>query len=180
VLSPAVQNVQPPPRQTRLLNILNKLNRGTNEPQSRARSSNLRLRHGAKTEKIARRSSSTTARFHALGPRGLPGSIPTGRPQMYPPRRWQRFVTDVGPFLDSAFCAVAAALGWGPLDLFGCDCDRPFARIDQAGLLWSLNGDRLLAISEDIAVLETGTGARQVFRRKPNGAGRVLAWELRP
>jgi hypothetical protein len=37
----------------------------------------------------------------------------------------------------------AAALGCGPLDLFGCDGERPFARIDHAGLLWLLNGTRL-------------------------------------
>ena len=37
-----------------------------------------------------------------------------------PPRRWQRFVDDVGLFLDSPFCAVAAALGWG-----GGDPARP-------------------------------------------------------
>lgn len=110
--------------------------------------------------------------FARLDPGRPPGDVPL--------RRWQRFVDDVGMFLDSPFCAVAASLGWGSIDLLGCDFDRPFARIDQAGLLWSLNGDRPLAISEDTAVIETGTGARQVFRRKPNGAGRVLAWELRP
>ena len=54
-----------------------------------------------------------------------------------PPKRWLTFIDDIGRFLDSLFCAVAAALGWGPYDLFGCDRDRPFARIDQAGLLCS-------------------------------------------
>jgi hypothetical protein len=95
-----------------------------------------------------------------------------------PPRRWQRFVDDVGLFLDSPFCAVAAALGWGPLDLFGCDRDGPFARIDQAGLLWLLSGDRLLALTENTATIATKTGARQTYRRKPSEPGRVLAWEL--
>jgi hypothetical protein len=37
------------------------------------------------------------------------------------------------------------ALGWGPFELFGCDSERPFVRIDQAGLLWLLNGNRLRA-----------------------------------
>ena len=105
---------------------------------------------------------------------------PDRSPADVPSRRWLRLVTDVALFLDSAFCATAAALGWGPLDLFGCDRDRPFARIDQAGLLWLLNGDRLLAVSEDAVVIETRAGARRVFRRKPNAAGRVLVWELRP
>ncbi|HJU19826.1 MAG TPA: hypothetical protein VJ770_25510 [Stellaceae bacterium] len=54
-------------------------------------------------------------------------------------------------FLDGGFAKKAAALGWGPFDLFGCDRDRPFVRIDQAGLLWALNGDRLIALSENAA-----------------------------
>ena len=95
-----------------------------------------------------------------------------------PPRRWLRFVDDVGRFLDSPFCAVAAALGWGPLDLFGCDRERPFARIGQAGLLWLLNGDRLLALTENTATIAIKTGAQQTYRRKPSEPGRVLAWEL--
>jgi hypothetical protein len=95
-----------------------------------------------------------------------------------PLHRWQRFVDDVGLFLDSPFCAVAGGLGWGPYDLFGCDRDRPFARIDQAGLLWLLNGDKLIALSENAAGIETRSGERHTYRRKPNEPGRVLAWEL--
>jgi hypothetical protein len=60
---------------------------------------------------------------------------PNRPPSDVPPQRWLRFVDDVGLFLDSRFCASAAALGWGPYDLFGCDRNRPFARIDQLGLL---------------------------------------------
>jgi hypothetical protein len=108
--------------------------------------------------------------FARLDPDRPPGDVP--------PRRWRTFIDDIGHFLDSPFCAVAAALGWGPLDLFGCDRDRPFARIDQAGLLWLLNGDRLVALSENTATIETCTGARQTYRRKLSAPGRVLAWEL--
>jgi hypothetical protein len=95
-----------------------------------------------------------------------------------PPRRWQQIVSDVGRFLDSPFRAVATALGWGPHDLFGCDRDRPFAPLDQAGLLWLLNGDKLIALTENTATIERRTGARQTYRRKPSDPGRVLAWEL--
>ena len=108
--------------------------------------------------------------FARLDPCQPPGDVP--------PKRWQRFVTDVGLFLDGPFCAVAAKLGWGPLDLFGCDRDRPFARIDQAGLLWLLNGDRLVMLAQDVATIETPTGARQTWPRKAGEPGRVLAWEL--
>jgi hypothetical protein len=99
-----------------------------------------------------------------------PGAVPT--------KRWRCFVDDVGRFVDGPFCAVAATLGWGSFDLFGCDRTRPFARIDQAGLLWLLNGDKLIALTENTASIETQTGARQTYRRKPNEPGRVLAWEL--
>jgi hypothetical protein len=99
--------------------------------------------------------------------------------------RWRRFVDDVGLFLDSPFCSVAAAFGWGPYDLFGCNRDRPFARIDQAGLLWLLNGRKLVALSEDAAVIESRGGVRTTYRLDANTrasvpAGRTLAWELAP
>jgi hypothetical protein len=108
--------------------------------------------------------------FARLDPDRPPGDVP--------PSRWSGLVDDVKLFLDSPFCAVAAALGWGPHDLFGCDRDRPFARIDQAGLLWLLHGDRLIAMTENTATIETPTGARQIWRRKPAELGLVLAWEL--
>jgi hypothetical protein len=105
---------------------------------------------------------------------------PDRPPSDVPLKRWQRFIDDVGRFLNSPFCAVAVALGWGSFDLFGCDCDRPYARIDCAGLLWLLNGNRLVMLAEDAATIETRTGARQTWRRKDSGvgSGRVLAWEL--
>jgi hypothetical protein len=112
-----------------------------------------------------------TEGFARLRPDHPPGDVPA--------KRWLTFIDDVGRFLDSPFCAVAAALGWGPHDLFGCDRDRPFARIDHAGLLWLLNGDRLVALTANAAIIERRTGARQTFRRRPVAVGEiVLAWEL--
>jgi hypothetical protein len=108
--------------------------------------------------------------FARLDPDRPPGDVP--------PRRWLQFVDDIGSFLGGPFCAVAATLGWGPHDLFGCDRDRPFARIDLAGLLWLLNGDKLVALTENTASIERRAGARQTYKRKPNEPGRVLAWEL--
>jgi hypothetical protein len=55
---------------------------------------------------------------------------------------------------------------------------RPFARIDYAGLLWLLAGDKLIALTADTATVETCTGARQTYRRRPGEPGRVLAWDL--
>jgi hypothetical protein len=103
---------------------------------------------------------------------------PDRPPADVPPRRWLQFVDDVGRFLDSRLAQQAAALGWGPFDLFGCDRDRPFARIDQAGLLWLPNGNRLVALSAEAAAVETRTGERLTYRRKRIEVGCVLAWEL--
>ena len=103
---------------------------------------------------------------------------PENPPLDVPPARWRHIVDDSGRFLDGPFCAEAVALGWGSFDLFGCDITRPYARIDQMGLLWLLNGHRLLVLTEMSAVIEMSNGARQTFHRKTSEAGRVLAWEL--
>jgi hypothetical protein len=105
--------------------------------------------------------------FARLDPDRPPGDVP--------PRRWLQFIEDIGRFLDGGFAMQAAALGWGPLDLFGCDRDRPLARIAQAGLIWLLNRDRLVALAADVAVIETRSGTRQTYRRKPSKPRRVLA-----
>jgi hypothetical protein len=104
---------------------------------------------------------------------------PNRRPADVPLRRWQTFIDDVGRFLDGGWAEKAAALGWGPYELFGCDRNRPFARIDQLGLCWRLAGNRVVDLSRSAAVIEMWTtGARQTYRRKPSEPGRVLAWEL--
>jgi hypothetical protein len=102
---------------------------------------------------------------------------PARPPSDVPPRRWVRFIDDCGIFLDGGWAAKAAALGWGPLDLFGCNRDRPFARIDHMGLLWLLNGRKLVALTADSAAIDTPSGGTLTFHRKPIEPGAVVAWE---
>jgi hypothetical protein len=105
---------------------------------------------------------------------------PNKPPDDVPPKRWLRFVDDCGRFLDSGWADKAAALGWGPFDLFGSDRERPFAWIDHMGLLWLLNGHTIVGLHRDHATIETLGGARQTYRRRPVEVGRVvLAWELK-
>jgi hypothetical protein len=104
-----------------------------------------------------------------------------GRPPAdVPLRKWRQFIDDIARFFDSGFAGRASALGWTALDLFGCDRDKPFARIDRQGLCWLIAGSRLVHISENAAIIETWTGAQQTWRRKPHEPDRVLAWELMP
>jgi hypothetical protein len=98
-----------------------------------------------------------------------------------PPQRWLLFVDDCGRFLDEGWAKRAAELGWGPLDLFGCDRERPFARVDQLGLLWLLKGGIIVELHRHRAIVQTERGATQTYRRRPVEVGRVvLAWELIP
>src|SRR5438132_7231861 len=98
---------------------------------------------------------------------------PVRPPADVPLRRWQQFIDDVGRFLDSGFAEKATALGWEAFDIFGCDRDRPFARIDQQGLCWLIAGNRLVDLSENTALIQRWTGARQTWRRKPSEPGGV-------
>jgi len=94
-------------------------------------------------------------------------------------KRWLRFIDDCGRFLDGGWAARAAELDWGPLNLFGRDRKRPFARLEHLGLLWELNGGRVVELHRDRAIIEIRNGARLCYRRRPVEVGRVmLAWEL--
>jgi hypothetical protein len=105
-----------------------------------------------------------------LDPNRPPGDIS--------PKRWLQFIDDCGRFLDGGWAARAEELGWGPLELFGCDRAKPFARIDRAGLLWLLNGGKLVALTAVTATIAI-SGARQTYRRRPIEVDAVaLAWEL--
>lgn len=103
---------------------------------------------------------------------------PAKPPADVPPRRWLVFINDCGRFVDGGWAERAAAFGWGPLDLFGCDRQRPFARIDHLGLLWLLNGGAILELRRDRATIQAVSGARQTYSRRPVEVGQVtLPWE---
>jgi hypothetical protein len=107
-----------------------------------------------------------------LDPAQPPADVPDGR--------WRRFIDDCEVFLDSGWAGRAAALGWVPLELFGCDRAKPFARVSRQGLLWLLNGRGLLALTGDIAAIAGSTGGRLTYYRRPSEPGQVLVWELAP
>jgi hypothetical protein len=109
---------------------------------------------------------------------GLARLNPDRAPADVAPKCWRTFVDDIRRFLDGGWAEKAAALGWGSYELFGADRDRPFARLDKQGLCWFIKGGRLVGLSSEAAVVETCSGARQTYRRKPTEAGRALAWDL--
>ena len=98
-------------------------------------------------------------------------------PANVPPRRWEQFMDDTARFANR-WATTAAALGWVAADLWGCHADKPYERIDFAGLLWLLNRAEIVAMTAWTATIRTRTGAIQTFRRRPAPPGTVLAWEL--
>ena len=99
-----------------------------------------------------------------LDPDHPPGDVPRAR--------WAQFLEDARELHASGFGEQARALGWTEADLFGCDDTRPFARIDRMGLVWLLNGDRIVALTAEAAVIEAKSGARTMYRKK--------GWPSRP
>ena len=104
---------------------------------------------------------------------------PNSPPHDVPLDRWQRFIEDCESFRRLGWANLAEAFGWEPLELFGCDRERPLARYDHMGLLWFIQGRRLVALRADSATIDTLTGSLQTYPRMPLGSDRiVLAWEL--
>jgi hypothetical protein len=104
---------------------------------------------------------------------------PAKPPADVPLARWQQFIDDCGRFLDLGWANRAEALGWRPSELFGFDRERPLARYEHMGLLWILQGGKLVALTAQTATIDTLTGSLQTYRRVPIGSDRiVLAWEL--
>ena len=87
------------------------------------------------------------------------------RPEYVDHDRWQQAIADGRRFLGE-WGEQAAGLGWTARDLFGLTHvpDRPpsnyqrLSRYDQTGLIWLLQGRRVVALSEHTAVIETTSG----------------------
>jgi hypothetical protein len=66
-----------------------------------------------------------------------------------------QFLTDCHKFLISPTWAErAVASGWDAVALFGCCRHRPLDRPGGAGLLWAVNGGRLVELRRDWAIIE--------------------------
>jgi hypothetical protein len=99
-----------------------------------------------------------------------------------PRHRWQQFLDNCGAFMRApeGWPEQAVRLGWNSLDLFGCHRDRPLMYLGSAGLLWAINGGRLIAIRRDWATYETTIGTERVFYRRSFAPDQiVLPWATR-
>jgi hypothetical protein len=107
----------------------------------------------------------------------------TGPPAGMPLADWIRVIDAGCRLVDDGWHKQANALGWGPLELFGCDRTYPM-RPEAKGLLWRLgelcrdNDDtHLVALTAHGALVETGE--QDIYlRRNPPVPDQVLTWEV--
>ena len=101
-----------------------------------------------------------------------PGKVPT--------LVWNRFVKNSVAFANS-WASQAAALEWQAKEIWGCDAEKPYERIDHAGLVWFLDGNEVMVLTRDTALIKTASGATQTYRvkgRTRQSPDIVMAWDL--
>ena len=75
-------------------------------------------------------------------------------PPDVPRHGWRQFVDDCNAFLNSPEAERAAELGWRTIALFGCKPSYPLSYLREAGLLWHVNGGRIIELHRDWAVID--------------------------
>ena len=102
-------------------------------------------------------------------------------PRAYPEHAWMSLIDDAERFL-KCWAVQAARLGWRSWEVWGVQMDAPWHRIGALGLVPSLHGQKIVAMSSENAVIETSTGNRLRYYRRPadplTSAERALIWEL--
>jgi hypothetical protein len=91
-------------------------------------------------------------------------------PRDVPLHRWRQFVDDCHRFIISAEGRAQRAtdLGWDALALFGCHRTNPLMYLGCAGLLWFVNGGRIVPLHADWAEIERAR--RRSQNADPNSA----------
>src|SRR5215472_14088012 len=105
---------------------------------------------------------------------------PDRPPSDVPRLRWRQFVNDCHNFLSPSedWAARAARLGWDAIGLFGCAPRRPLDYSASAGLLWAINGGRLVKLHRDWAEIDMPLQTRQrvFYRRNVERSKISLPW----
>jgi len=105
---------------------------------------------------------------------------PDRPPNTVPRHRWPQFVDDCKNFLSSPekWAERAAELGWDAMALFGCAPKRPLDYLGSAGLLWAINGGKLLELHRRWAVIDVPLhGSQRIFYRRNVDAAKIsLPW----
>jgi hypothetical protein len=107
--------------------------------------------------------------------------LPAEPPRDVPPARWRILLDDSRRFFadDPGWGLLALDCGWEPYQLLGANRTKPFARIDQQGLLWLVGKSELEDLGLGYCVLRTRTGSRSTYRTRPLPLDEIcLPWEF--
>ena len=120
--------------------------------------------------------------------RSIPGEWVDGVAQLeqhqppadVPRHRWHQFVDDCNAFLNSPEADRAAQLGWHTMQLFGCKPRYPLSYLGEAGLLWHVNGGKIIELHRTWAVIDdpVNRSPRTFSRRDVAKERMVLPWML--
>jgi hypothetical protein len=131
----------------------------------------------AKTDVVAKREASTKDNIDVAAGEsrvpvgwmvGVAALVRRSPPTDVQPHRWERFVHDCVNFLAAKENGAerAATLGWDDLALFAART-RPLDHLGSAGLLWHVNGGRIVELHRDWAVIERAEDrSRRVHHRR--------------
>jgi hypothetical protein len=117
------------------------------------------------------------------GPRGgWAWGLDHNRPPADVPRhRWRQIVDACQAFIASEQLASRAAeLGWSAMALFGCRPNYPLSYLGKAGLLWHVNGGKIIELHRTWAVIDgpVNRSLRIFYRRNIAPEQITLPWML--
>jgi len=97
-----------------------------------------------------------------------------------PRHRWHQLVDDCNGFLNSPQAERAAQLSWDATALFGCRPNHPLSYLGQAGLLWQVNGGKIIELHRTWAVIDdpVNRSPRTFYRRNIGPEQITLPWML--
>ena len=104
-------------------------------------------------------------------------------PADVPRHQWHQLVEGCYAFLRSeALLHRAAQLGWDAVALFGCRRSYPLSYLGEAGLLWHVNGGRIVQLYRDWAVIDCPVrrSSRTYSRRSLDPEKTALPWAMPP
>ena len=104
-------------------------------------------------------------------------ALESRNPDLVPPARWQQAIDDGRVFL-AKWSRQAEALGWTASDLFGLHKPpaKPhpsysrLSRYDGTGLIWLLEGRKVLALTGETAAIHNSSGSITTYRRRAKPA----------
>jgi hypothetical protein len=104
-----------------------------------------------------------------------------GCPARYPPAAWERAVADAEEFMDR-WAAQVATLGWRDWEVWGVHRRAPCHRLEGRGLVPTLQGSKIGALTTAQALVVRPNGTRLTFRRRTRDplhpSERALLWQL--